>query len=112
MAAQQSPLAVIRSPSAIDELHAIWLWNVQRYGVDHADDYLRFLNDGIEDLSRSYARGKMIRTRPDLHYRLIKRRAGGHGHVVVYSFNDQQVFVLHIFHSAQDWQQKLADEPR
>lgn len=52
--------------------------------------------------------GTQVSIRPDLWYILIRRRAKGHGHVVVYRFDDQQVSVLYVFHTAQDWQARLA----
>jgi plasmid stabilization system protein ParE len=32
------------------------------------------------------------------------------GNVVVYNFGDSQVHILHVFHTAQDWQSKLAED--
>jgi plasmid stabilization system protein ParE len=110
MASKKSPLTVIRSPTAIDELDEIWQWNAERHGVPHADGYLRYLKENIDALARDYAKGKAVGGRPDLRYILIRRRAKGHGHVAVYQFDDLGVQVLHIFHTAQDWQTKLADE--
>ena len=67
----------------------------------------------IADLANSYARGKTVSARPDLHYVVIRRRTRGHGHVAVYNFDDKEVHVLHIFHTAQDWQTKLIrEDPR
>jgi len=108
MASTKSPLATIRSPTAIDELDGIWRWNAERYGVPHADEYLRYLKDGIDGLATGYTKGKTVGGRPDLRYVLLRRRAKGHGHVAVYSFDEKEVQVLHIFHTAQDWQRELA----
>jgi len=110
MASEQSPLTVIRSSTAIDELDGIWRWNAARYGAPHADTYLQYLKESIAGLASGYARGKTVSTRPDLHYVVIRRRAGGHGHIAVYKFDERNVHVLHIFHSAQDWQTKLKEE--
>jgi plasmid stabilization system protein ParE len=110
MASDKSPLTVIRSPAAIDELHEIWRWNAGRYGVGQADGYLRYLAEYIAKLATTYAKGKMVGSRPDLRYVVIRRRAKGHGHIVVYNFDDKEVHVLHIFHTAQDWQARLADD--
>lgn len=65
MASEQSPLTVIRSPTAIDELDDVWRWNAGRYSVPHADAYLRYLKESIAGLASSYARGKKVSTRPD-----------------------------------------------
>jgi plasmid stabilization system protein ParE len=110
MASEQSPLTVIRSPTAIDELDDVWRWNAGRYGVPHADAYLRYLKESIAGLASSYARGKRVSTRPDLRYVVIRRRTSGHGHVAVYNFDDRDVHILHVFHTAQDWQTKLIEE--
>ncbi|MGD0461685.1 MAG: type II toxin-antitoxin system RelE/ParE family toxin [Tepidisphaeraceae bacterium] len=110
MASGKSRLTIIRSPTAIDELDGVWRWNAERYGVTHADAYLRYLKESIADLANSYARGKTVSTRPDLHYVVIRRKASGHGHVAVYNFDDREVHILHVFHTAQDWQTKLIEE--
>jgi plasmid stabilization system protein ParE len=107
MAEEKSPLAVIRSPAAIDDLDEIWRWNAERYGVPHADNYLRYLKAAIDGLASSYAKGNAVGVRPDLRYILIRRRAKGHGHVVVYQVDREAVHVLHIFHTAQDWKTTL-----
>ncbi len=108
--ASDKPLTLIRSPAAIDELHDIWQWNARYYSASHADSYLRYLTESIADLSSSYARGKVVATRPDLRYIIIRRRSKGHGHVAVYNFDEKEVHLLHIFHTAQDWQKTLVDK--
>jgi len=110
MASEKSALVVIRAPTAIDELDDIWRWNAERYSVSHADAYLRFLEENIANLANNYATGKMVATRAKLHYIIIRRRAKGHGHLAVYSYNDKEVRILHVFHTAQDWQSKLIEE--
>jgi plasmid stabilization system protein ParE len=60
-------------------------------------------------LAHRFRQGKVLELRPDLRYFVIRRRSTGHGHVVVYRFDAQQVEVLHVFHTAQDWQTKLTD---
>ena len=110
MASRKSPLTVIRSPTAIDDLDDIWRWNAEHYSVPHADAYLRYLKESIADLANSYARGKTVSTRPDLHYFVIRRRTSGHGHIAVYNFDHKEVHILHVFHTAQDWQTKLIEE--
>ncbi len=110
MASTKSPLTIIRSSVAIDELDGVWRWNAGRYGASHADAYLHYLNGCIANLASSYARGKMVSSRPDLRYVIMRRRAGGHGHVAVYNFDDREVHILHVFHTAQDWHAKLKEE--
>jgi plasmid stabilization system protein ParE len=107
MASRKPTLKLIRSATAIDELDAIWRWNAEQYGVPHADKYLRFLADQIAALANNFDRGKRVSTRPDLRYLLIRRRSSGHGHIAVYSHDATEVLILHVFHSAQDWQKKI-----
>jgi len=101
-----TPKQLIYSPESIDELDAIWQWNVRRYGPQHADAYLAFLLAR----KRDHLEGSRVSARPDLRYVLIRRRAASHGHVAVYCFDDSVVEVLHVFHTAQDWQGILATE--
>lgn len=108
MGRRKPRLTVIRSPVAQDELHGVWVWNAQHYGPSHADSYLRFIEQSIKRLEHEYALGNSVAARPDLRYMIMRRKATGHGHVVVYRHNDKQVDVLHVFHTAQDWQGELA----
>ena len=80
MASEKSPLTVIRSPAAIDELDGVWRWNADHYSLYHADAYLRFLKESIAELAGGYAKGKTVSSRPDLRDIIIRRRASGHGH--------------------------------
>ena len=54
--------------------------------------------------------GNNLGNRPDLRYVDIRRKPKRHGHIVVYRFDDTRIDVLHVFHTAQDWQTILADE--
>jgi plasmid stabilization system protein ParE len=109
MASGKSPLAIIRSPAAIHELHEIWVWNVQNHGLTRADAYAQFLADSIAKLAINYGVGKPVIGRADLQYQIVRRRLRGHGHVLVYKLDQNEVRLLHVFHTAQDWDQKLTD---
>jgi plasmid stabilization system protein ParE len=102
-------LSVVIAPAVVDEFHRIWSWTAGHFGDIQADAYLAFLKSRILRLARRYSTGMKVGHRPDLHCLIVRRRASGHGHVVVYRFDDKQVEVLHIFHSAQDWESKLAE---
>jgi plasmid stabilization system protein ParE len=41
---------------------------------------------------------------------LIRRKSRGHGHIAVYGVDESTVNILHVFHSAQDWQRRLQGE--
>jgi plasmid stabilization system protein ParE len=110
MASQKRTLTVIVSPTASDELHDIWQWNAEHYNPSHADAYLRYLKRSIDDLVRLYQKGKAVAGRSDLRYIVIRQKTKGHGHIAVYRFNDKEVDVLHVFHSAQDWPAKLLSQ--
>lgn len=53
---------------------------------------------------------KTVSDRPDLRYIIMRCKAKGHGHVVVYRFDETRIDVLHVFHTAQNWQTILAEE--
>lgn len=108
MATQKPALDVVLAPTLLDDLHEIWMWNAVHYSAGHADAYLQLLRRGIDALATTYLSGKSVSTRPDLHYILIRRRSRGHGHLVVFSFDQNEVRVLNLFHTAQDWQNRLA----
>jgi plasmid stabilization system protein ParE len=92
------------------ELDEIWLWNKRRYGEEHAGRYFRFLRSEIDALSTDHFRGKAIPANPDLQYVLIRRKPRGYGHIVVYEIHAAVITVLHIFHTSQDWQRRLAED--
>jgi plasmid stabilization system protein ParE len=110
MAASELTLTVVVSPTATAELADIWRWNAERYNEAHADEYIDFVKNKLRQLPVLYKLGRPVPDRPGFHYLLLRRRAKGHAHIAVYRFDDNVIDVLHIFHSAQDWQTKLAAE--
>jgi plasmid stabilization system protein ParE len=107
MARTEPRLNVVFAPEALDDLARIWIRNAERYGLEHADEYVGFLKQVIFSLDRSYGAGKAIDSRPDLRYILVRRKPKGHGHLAVYRVSSTAVEVLHVFHTAQDWEPRL-----
>jgi plasmid stabilization system protein ParE len=103
-------LPVEYAPIAFQDLDVVWDWNEKTYGRDHAERYVDFLRRHIDALGESHVRGRVVEFRPKLRYIRISRRSRGHGHVTVYRVDEDKVAVLHIFHTALDWQAKLAEE--
>src|SRR5579863_7129120 len=111
MGSEKPPaLTVVYAAKALKELDEIWDWNNKHYSSDHADEYIEFLERYIDALSTDHRRGKQVSVRPALTYILIRRKSKGHGHIAVYSVDEARVNVLHVFHTAQDWQAKLKEE--
>lgn len=110
--AGRSALPVDYAPLALRDLDIVWDWNAKTYGPAHAARYVDFLQRHIDALGESHPRGRVVESRPDLRYIRISRRKRGHGHIAVYRVDVDKVNVLHIFHTAQDWQTKLAEELR
>ena len=110
MAARSRQRQVSLSTAALETLREIWLWNADRYGQRRADGYLKFLEAVIDTLARPETNGRPISGRPDLRYLLIRRRSGGHGHLAVFQVVGNDVIVLRLFHTAQDWHATLADD--
>ena len=100
---------VVYTPVALNELDEVWDWNARRHDANHATEYIRFLKDGIANLSREPTSGSVVEADADLRYINLKRRSKADGHVVVYRVDDaaQTVRVLHVFHTKQDWQSRL-----
>jgi plasmid stabilization system protein ParE len=97
------------TPEALIDLNVIWDWNAQKYGNVHADAYIEFLRRETDRLDTEYGRGRIVGAISTLRYRLIRRRKKGYGHVVVYEVKaGVLVRILRYFHTAQDWQTKLA----
>lgn len=108
----QRTLKIVYSVTALGDLDGIWDWNAKTHGLDHAASYVEFLEQQINTLGSNSQKGHVVSNRPDLRYLLIRRRNRGHGHLAVYSVGDDAINVLHIFHTAQDWHNKLMEEQR
>ncbi len=102
-------MKIIITPTAYQDLEEIWRWNAKHYDELHADNYLAFLNREIDGLVSLYKRGIHLRKQFDLQYSLLRRRSSGHGHIVVYSVAASDIIVKHVFHTAEDWQTKVAE---
>jgi len=112
MAEKAHELTVSLSLNAQTTLDQIWVWNAEHYGVDHADRYMAFLQAATDKLATEYRSGKPVPTRPAFSYIVIRRRRKGHGHLAVYEVVGDVVHVLDYFHTAQDWQTRIAEEER
>jgi plasmid stabilization system protein ParE len=110
MASPEFALTVTVSPTATAELADIWQWNADRYGAGHADEYVGFLRNTIRQLPVLHKLGRPVTVQPNLRYLVIRRRAKGHGHIAVYRCDEKAIDVLHVFHTAQDWQAILSGE--
>jgi plasmid stabilization system protein ParE len=110
MVAESRRMRVSLSSAAIADLGEIWDWNAGTYGPDHAHRYIAFLRAETAKLATFYFAGKPVPTRPKLSYVTIRRHRKGHGHVGGYELIGDVVYVLHYYHSAQDWQNKLLEE--
>ena len=110
MAGEEPSLKVVRTEKAFNDLKEIWRWNTQFYSLEHADQYYQFLTEQILELGKSNRRGCVVDGFPNLRYWRIARKPRKHGHVIVYQVTDDAVYILHVFHSAQDWQSKLGHE--
>ena len=88
-------------------LAEIWRWNAEKYGAAHATQYLEFLKSKTRTLETQYAKGRVVPNRVSYRYMTFKKRARGHGYVVVYQVLPDEVFILFYFHTAQDWLRQL-----
>ena len=98
--------------AAQGELAEIWAWNVKDKGIRGADSYFKFLKKSISSLSRTYAKGRVVSTRPEFRFMTFKQSTRGHGHIAVYMIEANDVVVLNVFHTSQDWENRLAEEQR
>ena len=103
MAREPTRLRVVISRRAQLDLDEIWEYNVNAYGLEHADRYLSFLEDETARLAVDYKLFATVPNRPGLQ-RMTIRKGRGHGHVAVFEVKGETVEVLRYFHTAQDWQ--------
>ena len=107
MAQETRPLDVFFTPAARADLIAIWEWNAVEHGIRRADSYIAFLERKIVELSEKPALGQPVTEYPGVLRRLAKRRSRSHGHIIFYRVAGARLEVLHIYHTAQDWQSKI-----
>lgn len=113
MASSESPLTVILSPEARDDLWEIWGDNVELYtSVEHADGYLDFLRTGINRLAVTYADGLALEGFREFRYVILRKSKKGHGHFVIYTVDESQqiVMVLRVYHTRMDIQTRLESQ--
>jgi plasmid stabilization system protein ParE len=112
--ATKQPLTVIYSPTAEEEIWGIWVSNLDRYGYDHAEDYVAFLRTNIHKLSTDYEDGKPVEGFPELKSLTIKRSRKGDGHIAIYEIDEafQVVNIHHVYHTKMDVRGRLeSDRP-
>ncbi len=101
-------MKVIYARAAVSELDEIWMWNLEHHGLTQAQAYITFIQDQIESLSDHPFIGPALSTRSDLRYLVMKWNSAGHGHVAVYTIDqdDENIIIAHVFHTRQNWQKK------
>jgi hypothetical protein len=82
-------------------------FNLSLYIPSHATNYLAFLKRAVDALDRNYPKGKPVPGRPHLRYVHTRRRTGGYSHLAVDRVDENAVNVLHVFHSSEDWENKI-----
>lgn len=108
--ARRKPILTVRiASSAADDLDRIWAYNATQFGRQRADAWDAFLVSVIERLGSDYGMGRSVDDVPELQFVTARKRPRAHGHIIVYEVDAEQavVFVLHIFHTSQDWKTKF-----
>jgi plasmid stabilization system protein ParE len=111
MARGTRKLALNYSPESLADLDEIWEWNAKHHGFAHADRYVAALKSATLQLAQLSDPGLPVPTSPIYRCAILKRRRKGHGHVVAFTVENQTLYVWRYFHTSQDWQNKLADNP-
>jgi plasmid stabilization system protein ParE len=109
VALRKPVLAVVLAPTALAEVSEIWRYNALQRGVRQADAYEAFLTKHLYALASNYDLGRVVEPDKEYRYTTIKRRSKADGHIGVYRIDQsaRTVRVLHIFHTKQDWKNKL-----
>ena len=103
-------MTVTFSPAAKQSLNQIWDHNAREHDADHADRYIAFLRYGLDHLTTDHRQGKPVPGSPTTRYVIFRRRLKGHGHVAVYEFVNETIYVVNLYHTAQDWPTRLAHD--
>ncbi len=84
----------------------IWSWNAEEYGEARAYRSLHFLFDCLEGAAEGRWPMRKISEDPPL-YAVTLPPGRGHGHIAFVRLSEDQMSVLNIFHTAQNWQDWL-----
>jgi len=87
----------VLSNKADGDLTDIYLYSYRTFGEAKADEYFLGLSDRLQNLADNPRLGRPVHFRPDLScYR--------HGrHVIFYTIEDSDIFVVRILHDAIDF---------
>jgi plasmid stabilization system protein ParE len=106
--AEEQPLPEVSySAAAIRDLHGIWIWNADTHSVASADRYEEFLKKTASSLRSSPKRVQTVLDRIDLQYVTAQQKPRRHGHVIISKTTSSSIEIVRIFHTAQDWVNKL-----
>ena len=105
MVEESEPYRLILAPQAVEDLKEIWQSNAVAYGACWADEYLVFIQFGLESLTYSPHRGRRVQGQQGLLSLLIQKRPRKEGHIAVYEIaeDSRTVSVLHVFHTKMNW---------
>lgn len=95
------------SPRARASLLKIWLWNAERSGPTHADGYRDFLLGELRRIANDPGLGRRLDERLRVHTMRKGRR--GHAHLAIYRVAGNEIEIVDVFHTAQDWKSKLEE---
>lgn len=109
MARKPSRLKVVITPAARRDFNAIWFWNAERYGADHADAYETFLESCAKRLEVDHHLGRPVPSVPEFKYTIARKAAGGHGHYIIFQVQQGSVEILRLFHTRQDWESRFRE---
>lgn len=112
MARRKRKLEIRFTPASTAELTGIWHWSAEEYGEKRADSYVQFLLEQVRPLSDSPQLGSSVEEFPGLRRIVARRKASGHGHIIVYREKGGNLEVIHIYHTAQDWRNRLEDDEK
>lgn len=111
MARTPRELTLDYTPEALQDLDEIWEWNAGQRGKAHADRYISFLKSETARLAARRNPGRPVEKREGYRYETIRRRSQGYGHVAIFERLGSVLRVLRYFHTSQDWENKLPQDP-
>lgn len=102
--ARNSQLSLVITSPALAELEAIWDYSARNWGTRQAERYLSGLNRSFALLCDmpDIARIRPEFTRPTRVYRAAE-------HLIFYRVEDDELIILRVLHTRQNWQRLLGD---
>ena len=102
------PHRIVRlTPEAEDDRLLAYLYTEQRWGTNQAENYDAFLQAVMQELANHPAAAPFVENLNGVRSRTARWKSARHGHRIFFQEIDEGILVLHILHTAMNWQERF-----